>query len=247
MKTSLLCIILSLTFFAYANAFAEQPDDYYEISPADQATMDHKLDSLKAIQLKDQEKMKYRIGFNLGIATPYAGLKSAIFVGQSEVFSMDYCLSNNTYIFSEFIFSAYEPDKGVVIKNAYEGKNHPYNSLVKYESQNPCRVYSYVLGFGARLGSNYAKPSLRMGLGAVYNHTTEDMFTVYNSQDTITIPKYSANSFGLNYMLGFELPFGVKQCGFFSTLNLTSAVFGTKFGLEMQFTSMGFIGIYGRF
>jgi hypothetical protein len=247
MKNLIISILLCLTFFAYANAFAEQPDDYYEISPEDRAIMDKKLDSLREFQLQDQKSMKYRIGFNLGIATPYAGLKNAIFVGQSEVFSMDYCLSNNTYIFSEFIFSAYEPDKGVVINNAYEGQGHPYNSHVKYESQNPCRVYSYVLGFGARLNPNYAKPSLRMGLGAVYNHTNEDQFTVYNTQDTITIPKYNANSFGLNYMLGFELPFGVKQCGFFSTFNLTSAVFGTKFGLEMQFTSMGFIGIYGRF
>jgi hypothetical protein len=255
MKFHIIIVILCCALSNSVSVFAEQPESGKENSPEAQAIMEKQIDSLKQsiaeeknrLELEEQKKLKFRAGLIFGIATPYGGVKTAEWIGESEVLSLDYRLTKNTFLYSEFIYCGYGPMPGEVIGLVYDNYSSPHDTRIKYDGKQTSRVYSYVLGYGFRIGSNYAKPSIRLGIGAIYNNTNESEFTVYNSIDTTTVPAYHAYSIGLDYMFGFELPLGVKEYGFFATYNVSSGIFGSEKGYKMQYTSMGFIGIYYRF
>jgi hypothetical protein len=136
--------------------------------------------------------------------------------------------------------------EGEVADKVYGNNPQPSGIEVITDSKTPCRVFSYVIGYGLRSNPDLTKFAWRVGLGAIYNSNIEDKFTLTSPSETLTLPASKTYSLGLDLMFGFELPISAENFGFFSTFNISSGIIGTKSTLGVQYTSMGLIGIYYR-
>ncbi|MEI6089312.1 MAG: hypothetical protein WCR42_02575 [bacterium] len=210
--------------------------------------MENQIDSLKQSKFQEQNFHKIRIGLDYGFSTPYSGtVDYASIFGESALGFAEYSLKKKSYIYSEVIYCAYEMDKGIALMHYYgDWFDIPDSALLISKGKKTCKSYSYVLGYGFRSKSDYIRPAWRFGAGLIYNYNILDKYTITTPLDTLTIPKSTSSSIGLNFMFGFDVPILSDVFGFFSTINISSGIIGSKNSIGMQFTSATVLGFYFR-
>lgn len=217
---------------------------YYVTISANDALIGH-TDPTEQVE---QKIHKFRIGADYGFALPSLGsFHLAEPFGKSLMGFAEYNSTKKSYIFSEFIYCGYTPDRNLVLSEAYGDNPWPDESKIEYKADDPFRVYSYVLGYGYRTNYDYARPAWRIGVGTVFTYTIKDKLTVTNAVDTLSFPAECSSSLGLDLMYGFDVPLFSDVFGFFSTINISTEIIGTKIGFKMQYTSLSFLGLYYRF
>ncbi len=192
---------------------------------------------------------KYKIGFSYGFSTPYSGTVDYAYVyGKSAMGTAEFDLTRKSFIYTELIFNSYKMDNGFASRDYFgDWFKIPDGTYESSKSKNPCKSYSYVLGYGLRTCPDHTKSSIRYGLGAIYNYNVLDEFTITTPTDTLTFPVKRSYSIGINLMVGFDLPMYDDVLGFSSTINISSGIIGTKNGFKMQYSSLTLFGLYYRF